>query len=154
MSALFHQRVYSLSLSLKKNVAHPAANNSPRIMIRATIHCIALPTSCGGIVSRMFGYHPSARNGSTRFLIPVHRQPSRRACTPVFRAGRLFIIIIAIADLMSKPNATARQAVFFYYRSARALFFRGDDDDDAYAVPRVCATRIFISLCVVEILIL
>lgn len=54
----------------KKNVSHPATNNSSRIMIRATIHCIVLPTSCHGIVSRVFGCHPSARNGSTRFLVP------------------------------------------------------------------------------------
>lgn len=77
----------------KKNVAHPAANNSPGIMIRATIHCIALPTSCRGIVSRMFGCHPSARNGSTRFLVPARRfQPSRRGlytCLPSLAASLL-----------------------------------------------------------------
>lgn len=59
---------------------------------------------------------------------PPPRPPSSPACdqplrvatqgrvdVPVFRVSRLFIIIIAIADLMSKPNATA-SAVFFYYR--------------------------------------
>lgn len=94
-------------------------------MIRTTIHCIVLPTSCQGIVSRVFGCHPSARNGSTRFLVPRLVSPlvplSSRGVVPVFRVGRLFIIIIAIADLMSKPNATA-SAVFFYYRRARYSF--------------------------------
>lgn len=91
-------------------------------MIRTTIHCIVLPTSCHGIVSRVFGCHPSARNGSTRFLVPRLVSPlvplSSRGVVPVFRVSRLFIIIIAIANLMSKPNATA-SAVFFYYRHAR-----------------------------------
>jgi len=60
-----------------KKMSHPAANNSTRIMIRATIHCIVLPTSCHGIVFRVFGCHPSARNGSTRFLVPLRRHPLR-----------------------------------------------------------------------------
>lgn len=119
-------------------------------MIRTTIHCIVLPTSCHGIVSRVFGCHPSARNGSTRFLVPRLASPlvplSSRGVVPVFRVSRLFIIIIAIANLMSKPNATA-SAVFFYYRRAlfaRAMFSRCDRVADT-VVRGTYVQHIFIS---------
>jgi len=109
----------------KKKKSHPAANNGSGIMIRATIHRIVLPTSCRGIVSRVFGCHPSAAKWPDTFSPPPTPAPaSWRADVPVFRVSRLFIIIIAIADLMS--NASAPGGIFLLSPGvARAMFFHG-----------------------------
>jgi len=127
----------------KEKKHHPAANNSSGIMIRATIHRIVLPTSCHGIVSRVFGCHPSAAKWPDTFSpVPPPCPATWRGDVPVFRVSRLFIIIIAIADLMSNASASA---VFFYYRPASLA--------PCFSMARrgVCVfvgRRVFISPCV------
>lgn len=97
----------------------------------------ALFPVCSGVIPRremarhVFSFPPSPLppSNSTRAAMSslVARVPTTtdaavrdRVDVPVLRVSRLFIIIIAIANLMSKPNATA-SAVFFYYRPRSVL---------------------------------
>jgi len=102
-------------------MSHPVANNSHQNNDTRdhSLHCITY------IVSRHCFPRVRVSSLGAKWLDTLSRSPRTtpvpppsRGDVPVFRVGRLFIIIIAIADLMSKPNATTTSAVFSYYRSA------------------------------------
>lgn len=101
----------------------------------------SLPQPCPALLPRRPPASPACQ--------PPRVVAQGRVDVPVLRVSRLFIIIIAIVDLMSKPNARPRRRYFSIIAEARCYTSRGRERAMFFPRPRrdggACTARSFIS---------